>query len=349
MAARRRPVYFPSARRSRRRPGPRPSSTVAESVPRPRQASELPDLPHRSDPVPHRDLDADHGAGVAGARADQQALPRRARRDGDLHSDPRLHHAGRGARRPVGQAAARADRPGRLPARGHGAVGSGRHQPHHDRIAPRARLPQRADRVDRDSGAPIDVHRSRRPRRSARSDRPQLERVQPRARCWTGHRRGGDRRPWHRVVLLPQRRQLRRRAGRVVHDRPARAPSTSGARPPLDRGAAGDAVHAADGACACLDAHGHRLLHPRRARAGAHAGGRARHVPPRRGRLRAAALLSRRRRAGGGALAGGRGLSRVADADAARGVDGLADAARPLRLRARPGRAICCFSGSAAR
>ena len=134
------------------------------------------------------------------------------------HPDPVLHDAGRGDRRPVGQAADRADRPGRLPDRGVDALGAHRDASHHHRLAARARVHRRHHRVDRDPGAAGDDDRPRRPRRPPGRDRPELERLQPRARRRARNRRRGDRAPRHRVVLLPQRGELRRRAVRPVHD-----------------------------------------------------------------------------------------------------------------------------------
>ena len=56
-------------------------------------------------------------------------------------------------------------------------------------VAPHPRDDQRRDQRVRDPGAAIVRHRARRPRRSSRRDRAQLERVQPRARRRPEHRR----------------------------------------------------------------------------------------------------------------------------------------------------------------
>ena len=201
----------------------------AQSVPRRPPAPELPPVLDRPDAVADRHVDADDGAGLAGAGADQQRLPRRPRRDGVARSrscSSRCPPAPSSTART--SCASCASRRSRSSSRRPRSGGSPR------RITSRSAGCSRlafiggliaSIEIPARQAMMIDlVGRDDLPGR----DRAQLERLQSRARRRTRHRRGGHRPTRHRVVLLPERGELHRRARRPVHDAAARPGSPPG-------------------------------------------------------------------------------------------------------------------------
>ena len=186
---------------------------------------ELPALLRRAGDLADRDLDADDGAGVAGARADGLGdRPRHRRRPPDA-----AHAAARAVRRADRRSHGQAEADGRA-AGPHGRAGADPRRAHadpsrdvHRRVRPRGRpRPQQLLREPRAAGVRARDGRVGQP---PERRQPELHARERRPRDRSGDRRRPDRHGRRGLVLHAERAQLRR--GRVLADEhgPVGAPS----------------------------------------------------------------------------------------------------------------------------
>ena len=303
------------------------AANAAQSVPRRPPPPELPALLDRPDAVADRDVDADDGAGVARARADQQRVPRRPRRRGGslpilLFSLPRRRDR-RPRRTSCGSCASRSrcfsSRRGALvrsPATHRITIGWLLVLASSNGLIASFEIPARQSMIIELVGRedlPDAIALNSSGFNLARIVGPGIAAVVI-ARLGIAWCFGLNAVSYVAVLVG------------LVHDPPAAVRAArAAARRPWEGIAKGCATCATRRRSRALMTDRHRVLHPRRAGARADAGRRARHVRPRRRRLRTAALACSASADSIGALGlaavGDRGL---ADAAADRRVDALA-------------------------